>query len=254
MRIISKFHDYYDSVRALGHDTHVAYLRETVDYAVRERRDLAKDSVLRKAGLTEFALLCEEAVSSSFELVGRHEGARVRMAGACGLVCFVGKLHPFLRLSVTRVTEKTSHTGPDEFFYSAEALEKRAAEVGMLEQVQKRLDKRPKAWNWGALCERKTLREFFDAKTPTRLQELAYEHALPVAVFEETSFVGLLRKDPPLREYQFFRAVEPWQAHQELEMFLGNLAAPEAKMVTIADKDRIPQHGFDRWSFRRRPI
>ncbi len=36
-------------------------------------------------------------------------------------------------------------------------------------------------------------------------------------------------------------------------MFLGNIAAPDRVPITVADKDRIAKHGFDKWSFRKMP-
>jgi hypothetical protein len=57
-----------------------------------------------------------------------------------------------------------------------------------------------------------------------------------------------------LAKIEFFKVLDAWRAFQELEMFLGGIAAPENRVpVIIADKDRIAQHGFDNMSFRKPP-
>jgi hypothetical protein len=58
--------------------------------------------------------------------------------------------------------------------------------------------------------------------------------------------------NPLLKEYQFFRVFETVQAFQEIQMFLsGVLGNKEKEIVNVADKYKIAQHGFDKWSFRK---
>ena len=60
--------------------------------------------------------------------------------------------------------------------------------------------------------------------------------------------------NPLLKEYQFFRVFETFQAFQEIQMFLsGVLGNKEKEIVNVADKYKIAQHGFDKWSFRKEP-
>ena len=65
--------------------------------------------------------------------------------------------------------------------------------------------------------------------------------------FETTS----LLLNPPLKDYCFAKAVEPYMAVQELSMFIGgSLTNPENNMVVIDEKYRMAAHGIDKTSFR----
>ena len=58
----------------------------------------------------------------------------------------------------------------------------------------------------------------------------------------------------PLKEVEFFKKFDPWQAYQELSMYIGGVIAPESKpMIKIEDKYKIMEHGFDKMSFRKAP-
>lgn len=54
-----------------------------------------------------------------------------------------------------------------------------------------------------------------------------------------------------LKSMEFNKAMDPWSAYQEIDMYLGStLVSDVDAMVRITDKDRIAQHGFDKWSFK----
>lgn len=60
--------------------------------------------------------------------------------------------------------------------------------------------------------------------------------------------------NPLLKEYQFYKIFDTFTAFQEIQMFLGGvLGSGEKEIVEVADKYKIGQHGFDKWSFRREP-
>lgn len=60
--------------------------------------------------------------------------------------------------------------------------------------------------------------------------------------------------NPLLKEYQFYKLFNAVQAFQEIQMFLsGVLGNKEKEIVNVADKYKIAQHGFDKWSFRKEP-
>lgn len=60
--------------------------------------------------------------------------------------------------------------------------------------------------------------------------------------------------NPLLKEYQFYKVFDAVQAFQEIQMFIsGVLGNREKEIVEVADKYKIAQHGFDKWSFRKEP-
>lgn len=58
--------------------------------------------------------------------------------------------------------------------------------------------------------------------------------------------------NPILKDYEFYKVIDTYTAFQEIQMFIsGVLGIGESEIVEIEDKYKIPQHGFDKWSFRR---
>jgi len=58
--------------------------------------------------------------------------------------------------------------------------------------------------------------------------------------------------NPTLKNYEFGRKFDAVQAFQEISMFMGGvLGKGEKEIVEVADKYKIAQHGFDKWSFRK---
>jgi len=65
---------------------------------------------------------------------------------------------------------------------------------------------------------------------------------------------GIFIVNPILKDYEFYKVVDAFQAFQEISMFLGGvLGRGEKEIVVVADKYKIAQHGFDKWSFRKEP-
>lgn len=54
-----------------------------------------------------------------------------------------------------------------------------------------------------------------------------------------------------LNQFEFYRVFGPYQAFQELEMYLNNLARPMKPMPVIPDELKIQTHGFNKYSFRK---
>jgi len=60
--------------------------------------------------------------------------------------------------------------------------------------------------------------------------------------------------NPLLKEYEFYKVFDAVQAFQEIQMFLaGVLGNKEKEIIEVADKYKIEQHGFNKWSFRKEP-
>jgi len=59
--------------------------------------------------------------------------------------------------------------------------------------------------------------------------------------------------NPCLKEFQFFKVIEPFTAHQEIDMFVsGVIANSGMEMPKMSDSIKIESHGFDKkWSFRK---
>ena len=60
--------------------------------------------------------------------------------------------------------------------------------------------------------------------------------------------------DVNLSDYAFYKVFDAFRTFQELQMFMGGvLGTGEKEIIEVADKYKIGQHGFDKWSFRKEP-
>jgi hypothetical protein len=60
--------------------------------------------------------------------------------------------------------------------------------------------------------------------------------------------------NPLLKDYEFYKVFDTFQTFQEISMFMGGvLGSGEIEIIEVADKYKITQHGFDKWSFRKEP-
>jgi len=58
--------------------------------------------------------------------------------------------------------------------------------------------------------------------------------------------------NPTLKNYEFYSVRDSFSAFQEIQMFIGGvLGRGEKEIKEVEDKYKIPQHGFDKFSFRR---
>ena len=58
--------------------------------------------------------------------------------------------------------------------------------------------------------------------------------------------------NPLLKKYEFYKVFDTFQTFQEISMFMGGvLGAGEKEITVVADKYKITQHGFDKFSFRK---
>lgn len=59
--------------------------------------------------------------------------------------------------------------------------------------------------------------------------------------------------DGKIGQFDFARIFDPYQAYQEIAMFLGGLAVPLKPIPTIDDSTMLEIKGFDKYSFRKDP-
>lgn len=68
------------------------------------------------------------------------------------------------------------------------------------------------------------------------------------------TIMGKFIINPLLKDYEFYKLIDSFQAFQEIQMFLsGVLGSGENDIIVVEDKYKISQHGFDKWSFRKEP-
>ena len=60
--------------------------------------------------------------------------------------------------------------------------------------------------------------------------------------------------DPVLKDYNFQKVLDPFTAYQELDQWIGGVLGQNPQPEEVADKYKIQQHGYDKWSFRKHKL
>lgn len=240
MRIISRFNDYYDGVQAHGLDKTSVFKRQSESFEGKSDQPLPPHVAFFRdfiAGHLPDTIKTETRTCRS-------------LSAAHGAVLFAGKLYPFAEVrAFPRSAEKSPVV---DHVYSLEALNAFFLEHG--EDLEKK-----KRTIYFRREPKKTRKGFFDLRDNTQLVEKATEMGVCILMLRRLDVDHWARVNETvevnarLASVNFARVVDAWQAYQELQMFFGNIAAPERPTLSITDKDRHQQHGFDEWSFRKLP-
>jgi len=215
MLIVSKFHDYYDTAIGFGGvDKTTVYQREQV---VLNPHDLTPD-------------------------YNYFETAKTGCTWELCVVGFCGKLYP-----VVKTEEHHLHRYPmdptqvKQCFYT----EKEVLEWLSREDVRRRKRRFYRWWRRGPEIDKGAMRldKFVE------LDKLFLEHKCPIFVKDQ---VGIITLNPPLKDSQFFKVFSPFEAYQEIYMYLSGVLGNTNQVATkISDEVMAAKKGFNKWSFRR---
>lgn len=235
MKIIGKGKDYYDSALRHGHSTGLYFFRSLSVFFESTRDDV---------GFAEHAFL--------FDGMPGRSSVRNAKFGKLALtpfrVVFCGKLHHGIKTEFWSPDAMHDWDGPAkvDYLYDSEAL------ALLVDDTKLGHPEKPQKW------ETDTLPGLFAFLKDAPLNHHGFfvgkGEAIVLAEMGHGCGSRQITVNPTLSQIAFFKVLDPWQAFQELEMFLGGIAAPEnGPPVIIADKDRVMQHGFDKMSFRKQP-
>lgn len=225
MRIISKFHDYYDPIQSIGYDPELIYKRM-------EREE-------EKSVLPPFSDSFLTAYDRwRFRFLGRGKGA-MKLPPDTNLF-FVGFCGKFYVGMIQSVRNKGELCSKEYFFYNGKEAQN--------------FKHNKKEYKGLTLLGEPAVNPFADNIEPFRAINA------PCFVIHNFPFGRLAKRngsftvDPILRELQFYKVFDSYSAYQEIAMFLsGVLGWPENATVDISDTDMRDAKGFDDWSFKTRP-
>ena len=231
MKIVSKFKDYYDLAQNQGHDNSLVFRRE--------QREIPKETA--PAVFRRLSDTLKSLSPKGFELIWTKAYQFFRVSS--GAVLFAGKVYPYAKIRIQHRYKSLFEEKP-VFFYDYASL------CAVLTEHQidlKKLEQRPR---WGD-DQSRDWEAFFNLRGDARWLDILTQEHMPVLSW--TRHGDDLYLNSKLADLHFYRALDSWQAYQELSMFLGNIAAPDRVPVEVEEKYRLMQHGFDKWSFRRQP-
>lgn len=217
MRIRSQFKDYYDGVARNGQDASLLYVRDERVFDVPFDEFLRNGNVYRGYN------------SSTLE--------NWWVVGFCGQVW----------LYHCRYSENYG-TGNSYFFSSFD----REETIKYYRKPQ--TDGKRRLWpDWGI----KTIVEAYNKFDANKSRYQEYFHTFDCPAFiicpKDRERKSILCTNPQLQSiFGFIQKFPPYQAYQELQMWLANKASPEKPIPAIADEIMIEAKGFDkRYSFRK---
>lgn len=240
MRIIAKFNDYLDGCQSLGQDKSILWNRQQSEFPWR-------GSAFESVG---------HALQFSGGFSPKMKGVSLTFSKSC--VYFAAKAYPFIRVSFSVYPNSQTYTPPmaPQHFYAADALS------DYLEQVHGMFldDIAYHRHDYSHLGKgKKAVRNWF-TETGHVSQTLHSEILkarlacvlAPWSPADSGQSQSVCLIEPALKDIQFYRALPAAQAYQEMAMFLGGVLPAQSVMpILISDKDRVLQHGFNKYSFRK---
>lgn len=226
MRIISSFKDYYDSAMGYGVDYDSVWLREEKEIkrgpGPRGPRTYQHQNIDFKYSSHNIAF-CGK-LYGCVKVAKLKEGRPVIEA-----ICYkIEDIDKFVEANFKKKQIKYyyEHNKSSSFSYS-----RRAFESGMY---------------YG---NRKAFEFFFkeiDKYSEDKVEKFLIENNTPICVDNQLNAF--------LKDWEFYRVVDPYTAFQEIQMFFGRLRSPERPIPYVSDADMLEAKGFDpKWSFRREP-
>lgn len=284
MKLISKFHDYYDTALAHGRDDTIVYVRERSDVRLELPSSLlpweAKDKYGHEAGPGKAAVY--ETHHAHFPAYA-HWSDKLPMAGPLcvrlheAFVVVGGQAYPIWlepgNLSVLLESTKTDPIGsPSEESFRAVLAERHAQmrDRPRDEQVdiQIRHTERPQEIDGQYQQARRQLlaHDFTDLHIEQGAPVLLLSAPITVSPANRSSQLfdaynrdkksnAVLIRNPCLKDLGFQRTLDPHTCFQNISQFIGGvMPGRQMPMVQLTDKDMVQKRGFDpKYSFRTRP-
>lgn len=247
MRIISKFHDYYDVVQATGQDQTLIYNREPKQILWTKRSYILDRP---DSGDWPFPILNENSI------LGFQDTLKCLDNFTIG---FCGKVYPLIKLSLDAINYHLCFTANDiHEFVENNSNKQRLKEYNS--NKDKSWRKSPYKSYYGETIYymniRKNVEAFFEEYK--RIQNdfiyLFRDNQSPQFVAGYHAEGHEITFNASLKEKKFYRVIDPFTAFQEISMYWGGIAHPEKPLPHIPDKIMVEAKGFDKkWSFRKRP-
>ena len=212
MKLHTDFHDYYDNAVGYGIDDDVHYNRFTKE--------------------------AEIQIKSQFDFPNQVN---------TGLLGFCGTIYPFIEV------KKFDRKYDDEYASDDYKIVETYHAYNLEEYEKKELEWEDYSDDFGYYSQREQtkIKQFF---TDWHFQsdEIFLQYKVPIWTLKlaRNHSEGLI--NPRLKDYGFDRIKDSFTAFQEISMYLSNIFVEQKEIVTVEDKFKIEQHGFDlKKSFRK---
>lgn len=250
MKIQSPFRDYYDGCQMYGVDDDLFYRRKTRQETISfdEHPELTKAVV----------------PSGSIFWPNRFEDRRmpVKLRKCCTLRSLNIDIEPTvivigdkILLKMDAIKNKYGYPGyGEEKTNSAYTVESLYTAISLLDKHAALAAERfmSETVYMPQRARRTVIQDYYDRVVSQKsLSAIRALYKEPVLSIEFPGSWMNVNVNPRLASTQIPKHVPAYDAWQLIVTYLANQKNPEPEMAEVGDEDRIRQHGFDDWSFRR---
>jgi hypothetical protein len=232
MKIISKFHDYYDGA-------HGWY--SPLPLFVRGENIFSLEN-LDNDGRKPF-----EHINNLFTSMPDNHNL------SNGIIAFCGKAYPYYQYG--------DAIGNSYTMYSTREIEKNLKKIirqshydtSKAKEIGSSLHKKAKArfFRGHALCHESWNKWFYESNLEISVEAFIAVHS-PIFNISRVGGTTFIIVNPILKGLNFASQVDPFTAYQEIEMYIGNeLAVQMDPNVKRTDDEIRDSKGMDKWSFRK---
>jgi hypothetical protein len=240
MKIISKYHDYYDSAMAYGVDTTNTYVRKS--YEIEEEKRAVKNEK-------------SDALKPLFNLSHKlpHNGSFIGNPYKEGeynistfIIAFCGRA--YLGIKVT-VRESDGYKD-DMLFYTADTYRK-YINTEVSKKMKEHFYGDGTDWMGRHTISDKSIDKLFAMvaafNSPTPFCTLKE----PYMLIHKPFYDHVAEINPILKDWQFYKVKDAFAAYQDIDMYLsGVIGATQNPIIEVSNDVKISKHGFDKVSFR----
>lgn len=229
MRIISDFHDYYDTIQAQGQDLTTLYVRKQQKITIKNWPFPA----------IQYHNRWIKGHWQNLPNTQQH------------IVGFCGKIYPIWKMTWGHHKPALCHTSTE-----VDTFIRTKAKTAELEEYETGRKKRTPEKYWSRALRKHKIEEYFDKckSQQTNFNKIFIEHHCPIFIAEyKYKHDSTITINGNLKEIEFYRLFDTQTAFQEIAMYFGNLTTPPKPIPKIDDKTMTTSKGFDKWSFRKEP-
>ena len=213
MKIISKFHDYYDSARAYGEDPNIIYVRKTEEIA--------------EKGIIKF-----NSYKENFFNMGTDTNSWYTKSV---YVAFCGKIYPVMLIN------KWSLNHENVWYKAAYSIK----DIDKIPSLRKLLINGTEEY---MSKQYHIIKNYFKNFNNDSIGlDIFFKYNVPYFVIEKDKVI----LNPILKNYYFQKIFDSFSAHQRIAEFVGGVLSRCEIPKPVDDKYLIKQKGFNDLSFRR---
>lgn len=234
MRIISKFHDYYDTALSFGHDETIVFERKHEEFSCNSSLESIKY-------LYKLLFSKEGRDLSVFYRVKKHTVALYPFS-----VLFAKKIYRGVKIVITPFGQGAPILS--KHYFSEKDVLNVLAVYGININRKKF---RPRSQKFISLDD--LIKEYFKDSKKEIEDDFIYKYKISIAsMYLDSDSIHI---NSCLRDFDFYQVFDSYSAFQELDMWIsGCLAYPPNFMAEVNDENRYEAHGFDKkYSFRKKP-